>query len=267
MTRRELLASALAAAIARADSGAALLHVAAINDEIGLQLEETIAFAKQYGIQWLEMRSAQIPKKKQYCEGLPDAALRELKKQLSDNGLTVSVLDTSLLKFTLPGPVSVKKEDFYVRYFAELGMNDDTLYRNRLDMLKRAIAVAQTLGARDIRIFAFWRVQDPKPIFQRIAGILAEMADIAQKEQSRLLIENETATNVCTSAETAEMMSAVSSPALGINWDPQNAIALEPVPFPGGYAMLPKDRIGNVHVKAEGLLGPKHPLAWGALMH
>ena len=256
----------LAAATARADSTSNISHLSAINDEVGLTPAETYAFAKQYGIQWLEMRGAQVPKKRTYCETLSDAALRELKKQLDDNGVRVSVLDTSLLKFTLPGTVSVKHEDFYIKYFADLGLTDEKLYRDRIDMLKRAIAAAHALDTGNLRIFAFWRVQDPAPLFPRIAEILSEMAEVAQKEKVRLLIENETATNICTSAETVDILGRIRSPALGLNWDPQNAIALEPDQFPAAYAKLPKDRIGNVHVKAEGLLGPKHPLDWGAIM-
>jgi len=267
MTRRELFAAALAAAVARGDSGSNVSHLAAINDEIGLTPEETISFAKQYGIQWLEMRGAQVPKKLQYCETTPESALRDTRKRLSDAGIRVSALDSSLLKFTLPGTVSAKREDFYVRYFAELGLNDESLFRDRSEMLKRTIASAHALGTQNIRIFSFWRVEDPTPLYPRIADILAEMAEIARKEKCRLVIENETSTNVATSAETAEIMRLVPSPGLGLNWDPQNSVALEPVPFPDGYAKLPKDRIANVHVKAEGLLGPKHPLDWGAIMH
>ncbi|HYL77489.1 MAG TPA: sugar phosphate isomerase/epimerase family protein [Bryobacteraceae bacterium] len=266
LTRRELLAAALATALARA-AASKTSQLAAINDEIGLTPEETTAFAKKYGVQWLEMRGAQIPKKLQYYENLSDATLRETKKRLADEGLRVSVLDSSLLKFTLPGTVAVQKEDFYVRYFAELGLDDATLYRTRLDMLKRTIAAAHALGTRDIRIFSCWRVADPAALYPRISEILAEFAEVAGKENCRLLIENETSTNVATSGETAEMMRLVPSPALGINWDPQNSVALEPLPFPDGYSKLPKARIANVHVKAEGLFGPKHPLDWGAIMH
>jgi len=262
-----MFATILAATAARAATSSKTSQLAAINDEIGLTPEETTAFAKQYGLQWLEMRGAQIPKKLQYYENLPEATLRETRKRLADDGLRISVLDSSLLKFTLPGTVAVNKEDFYVRYFAELGLDDATLYRNRLDMLKRAIAAAQALGTHDIRIFSCWRVAEPAMLYPRISEILAEFAEIARRENCRLLIENETSTNVATSAETAEMLRLVPSTALAINWDPQNSVALEPVPFPDGYAKLPKARIANVHVKAEGLLGPKHPLDWGGIMH
>jgi len=267
MTRRELLAALVAATAARADSGAKMSHISAINDEIGLTFDETVAFAKQYGIQWVELRSAQVPGKLRYCETLAGADLRDFRKRLDDSGLRASVLDSSLLKSVLPGTVSEKREDFYVRYFAEMGLDDAALFRNRLDMLKRTIDVAHGLGTREIRVFSFWRVTDPTPHFPKIADVLAEMADIAAKENCRLLIENEGSCNVATSAETAEILRLVPSKGLGLNYDPQNSMPIEAQPFPEGYAKLPKNRIGNVHVKAEGLFGPKRPLDWGAIMH
>lgn len=266
MTRRELLAAALAASVVRAADGSKVSHLAAINDEVGLTPDEALAFAKQYGLQWLEMRAAMIPGKHEYYETRPLASLKETRKRLADNGIRVSVLDSSLLKFTLPGTVSTKKEDFYVKYFAELGLDDAALYRTRMDMLKHSIEAAHALDTRDIRVFSGWRVADPASVVARVAEILAEMADVAKNANCRLLIENEGSCNVATSDETVEMMRLVPSAGLGLNWDPQNGMALEPVPFPAGYAKLPKARIGNVHVKAEGLFGPKRPLAWGAIM-
>jgi sugar phosphate isomerase/epimerase len=267
MTRRELLAAALTATMVRAAGESKVSHLAAINDEVGLTPVEALAFAKQYGLQWLEMRAAMIPGKHAYYETQPASSLKETRKLLADNGIRVSVLDSSLLKFTLPGTVSTKKEDFYVKYFAEAGLDDAALYRTRIDMLKRSIESAHALDTRDIRVFSCWRVAEPASIVPRIAEILAEMADVARQANCRLLIENEGSCNVATSDETVEIMRLVPSPGLGLNWDPQNGMALEPVPFPGGYAKLPKSRIGNVHVKAEGLFGPKHPLDWGPIMH
>ena len=257
----------MAAAAARAASGSHTSQLAAINDEIGPTLDESISFAKQYGIQWFEMRSAQTPGKTQYCETLSSPALRELKKRLDDNGLRISVLDTSVLKCALPGTTPVKREDFYVRYFAELGLNDDDLYRKRFEMLKRGIDVAHALGTRDVRVFSFWRVEDPKQVVPRVAEHLNELAEAARKEDGRMLLEDETSTNVATSDETAEMFRLVPSSGLALNWDPSNSAALEGSPFPDGYAKLPKNRIANVHIHAEGLLGPKQPLDWAGIFH
>jgi len=258
MTRRELLASALAASIARGDAGSKVSHLSAINDEIGLTRPETIAFAKQYGIQWLEMRSAQIPKKLQYCETLPESELREMSKQLADNGLRVSVLDTSVLKFPLPGTVAVKREDFYDRYFAKLGLSQEALFRGRLDMLKRTLAAAHALGANNVRIFAFWRVAEPAKVFPRIAEHLAELAEIAQVGNFKLLIENEASQNAGTSAETAKLLKLLPSN-VGINWDSLNGLGLGEKPFPDGYNALHNDRVWSVHIKGKSLLDyPEH---------
>src|SRR5258708_12454042 len=112
MTRRELLASAMAAAIARGDTTSKTSHLAAINDEIGLTPQETIAFAKQYGIQWIEMRASTMADQPQYCEMLPQSACRELRTMLSDSGLSVTVLHTSLLKCALPVTVPLQREHF-----------------------------------------------------------------------------------------------------------------------------------------------------------
>jgi len=267
MTRRELLASAMAVAIARGDTNSKTSHLAVINDEVGLTPQESIAFAKQYGIQWVELRASQMLNQPQYCEMLTPSACRELRKLLNDNGLAVTVLDSSLLKCALPGTVVVKREDFYVKYFAKLGLTDEMLFRDRLDLLKRAMDTAHALGTTNIRIFGFWRVQEPAQVLPRIADVISEMIEVVRKDGCRLLLENESSTCVGTSAETAELFGRVLSPNLELNWDPQNSAALNDVPFPEGYAKLPKNRIANVHVKAEGLFGPKKPLDWGAIMH
>src|SRR5882672_6489337 len=177
MTRRELLASAMAVAIARGDTASKTSHLAVINDEVGLTTLESIAFAKQYGIQWVELRAAHIPNQPEYCEMLPESALRDLKKSLSDNGLSVTVLDSSLLKCALPGTVAVKREDFYVKYFAKLGLTDEMLFRDRMDLMKRAMDAAHILGTPNIRIFGFWRVEEPSKVLSRVADVVSEMSD------------------------------------------------------------------------------------------
>ena len=57
-----------------------------INDEAGMTRDETFAFAKEFGLSALELRSAQKPKL-EYVEALPDAELKGLGRQLADRGL------------------------------------------------------------------------------------------------------------------------------------------------------------------------------------
>jgi sugar phosphate isomerase/epimerase len=46
-----------------------------------------------------------------------------------------------------------------------------------------------------------------------------------------------------------------------LNWDPGNAEALRATPFPDGYALLPKSRIGHCHVK-DVVLKPDNKYEW-----
>jgi len=45
------------------------------------------------------------------------------------------------------------------------------------------------------------------------------------------------------------VLGAVPSPSFMLNWDPANAAASGEVPYPDGYRLLPKDRIGHCHCK------------------
>src|SRR5262249_58578511 len=64
-----------------------------------------------------------------------------------------------------------------------------------------------------------------------------------------LVLENEYACNTATGSEAARLLAAIPEPALQITWDPGNAQWRDESPFPGGYARLPKARIGHVHCK------------------
>ena len=108
-----------------------------------------------------------------------------------------------------------------------------------------------------VRVFTFSRVAEPEQLMPRIAGILEEMATIADKAGIKLLIENEGSCNVCLSSELAQIAKLLPSKAIGINWDPVNELNRQSPPFPDGYALLPKERVLNVQMKARALvIGP-----------
>jgi sugar phosphate isomerase/epimerase len=49
---------------------------------------------------------------------------------------------------------------------------------------------------------------------------------------------------------------------VGVNWDVTNGLAFKETPFPGGYKLLPPNRIGNVHMKGRSLLDYPERLDW-----
>jgi sugar phosphate isomerase/epimerase len=124
------------------------------------------------------------------------------------------------------------------------------------EVLERAIARAKDFGTDKVRIFSFLRVAEPKTVFDRVAKELEKTAEIAERKGIRLVLENEFSCNVATGSESAAMLQAVKSPALGLNWDPGNAFAAEETPYPDGYTPLDKSRIWHMHLK-DALRGTK----------
>jgi sugar phosphate isomerase/epimerase len=55
--------------------------------------------------------------------------------------------------------------------------------------------------------------------------------------------------NTGTGEEAAATLAAVPNGNFMLNWDPGNAAALGSTPYPNGYDLLPKDRIGHCHCK------------------
>jgi L-ribulose-5-phosphate 3-epimerase len=55
--------------------------------------------------------------------------------------------------------------------------------------------------------------------------------------------------NTATGEEAAAVLNAIPTRNFMLNWDPGNAAAIGSVPYPEGYRLLPKKRIGHCHCK------------------
>jgi sugar phosphate isomerase/epimerase len=244
-------------------------RISAITDEIGLTTDESIAFAHQFGMQFVEIRNP--PKnesngKKEYFT-LTEAEIKADAVRFANEGLKVSFINTSLLKFGWPGSEPVRRRTEEPAAREKRLASEQARWDNRLEDLKKAIHCAQIMGCDKLRVFAGARVQDPKTMYSRIAETIGgEMAAVAEKEKVYLLIENEGSQNVATSAELADIFKLIPSKWVGMNWDPHNAYGKE-TSYPDGYALLPKKRILNVQVKGKGVM-PASPEKedWKAIM-
>ena len=165
----------------------------------------------------------------------------------------------------MPGtePVRFRNETPEAR--AKRIARDQAQFDRRMEDLARAIRAAQILGTDKVRIFTFTRVAEPIKLLPRIAEILEPMVALAEKENVYLLVENEGSCNVATCAELAALMKLIPSRHLGINWDALNGTAFQETPFPDGYNLLPKERIGNVHIKGRSVLPGPQWLDWAAI--
>ena len=263
LSRRQLLSTTLLGGAAVASSlqaGVKAIHrdrLSAITDEIGRSPEQSMAFCKQYGLKWVELRG--VPKadgarSREYFK-LPESDLKQAARELADAGLGVSFLNTSMLKFWLPGtePENPRTKQ------------DPTRFERMREELAQAANAAHILGTDKVRIFTFWRVKDPGSIMSRVSELVDQMAELAAKEKIRLLVENESACNVGSAAELAALMKLVKSKQVGINWDPLNAEHSKEVAFPDGYRLLPASRIWNVQIKGKSILPGTEWMDWAAI--
>jgi sugar phosphate isomerase/epimerase len=257
MTRRELLAAAGAACALplRARTHWDRTRISAITDEIGLTTNEAIQFAHDYGLKNVEIRNP--PKneptaKKEYF-ALTEPEIKADATRFTNEGLKVSFVNTSLLKFTWPGMEAARKRQEEPAAREKRIEAEKVRFERRIDDLKSAIRCAQIMGCDKLRVFTGTRVTEPDKIFERVAEIIGSMASVAEREKIYLLVENEGSQNVATAKELADVMKLIPSKWVGLNWDPHNAYGKE-TSYPDGYELLPKKRILNVQVKGKGVM-------------
>ena len=79
------------------------------------------------------------------------------------------------------------------------------------------------------------------------------------------MVAREMSCNTASGAEAAKVLSAVQSPHLMLNWDPGNAATREEKPYPDGYNLLPKNRIGHCHCKDAAKKASGEGYEWAAM--
>jgi len=260
--RREFFYLPVTALCAGSVQAVDITRISAISDEVGRSPEEAIAFAKKYGLKWLELRG--VPGGRVSYPYLSDAEIKDAKKQLDDNGIGVSFLDAGLYKISLPGTTPVRRTPESPEARKKREERDLAAFERRMEDLKRAIHAAHLLGVDKVRVFAFSRVEDPMALMPRIAETLAPLVEYAAQEKVYLLLENEGSCNVATCAEMAALAQRIPSPWFGLNWDTLNGGSRE-IAFPDGYNLLPKHRIMNVHIKGRAVLDGPQKQDWVAI--
>lgn len=256
MLRRTFLLSSLAAPALYAGRRIDWSRLSLLTDEIAKSPSDSIAFCKQYGVKWVELRG--VPGGGGTYAFLEESKVREAAKELKEAGLKVSFLNTPMLKFTMPGTEAARRRTETPEQRAKREDREKRQFDQRLEDLNKAIRAAHIFNVDAVRVFTFSRVADPAAILPKVAPVLDEMVAIAEKEGIRLLVENEASCNVATSSELKAICDLVPRKGFGINWDPVNAMGFKEKAWPDGYRELPVKRLGNVQMKARALvIGPE----------
>jgi L-ribulose-5-phosphate 3-epimerase len=231
-TRRELLAGAAAALLARRLEALPLsgIKLGITTDEIDDDVLTAAKFLREHGLKWAEVRNIWGP----YNTSQPMEKVREAMKVLDGNGIKVSIEGTGFFKIPLPpeGPEGQSKID------AQWKLLDASLER------------AKAFGTDKLRIFTFMlgKGEEPSPrSYARIDELLREAARRAKG--FRLAVENIGGGHVWSGAQAGELLKRVKEDNVGITWDPNNAAESGEQSFPDGYRKMDPARIFHVHLR------------------
>jgi L-ribulose-5-phosphate 3-epimerase len=215
-------------------------RIAVINDEITQDFGRACEVAsKEFAMDWIELRGMW----NKNVLKLDAKEIEEARSILGKYQLRVTDIASPLFKVDWPGApqskFSPKRDQF----------NADFTFEQQDEVLDRSIELAKVFGTDRVRLFDFWRLDDQAPYRAAMNEKLREAAEKAAKKNIILILENEPACNTATAAEAAKVLAEVTSRNLMLNWDPGNAAERGEKPFPDGYDLLPKERIGHCHCK------------------
>jgi L-ribulose-5-phosphate 3-epimerase len=215
-------------------------RIAVINDEVTQDFDHACSvISRDFGLEWIELRAMW----NKNIVNLDAKEVDDARRILEKYKLRVTDLASPLFKTDWPG---APKSQFSPKT-PQFGA--DFTYEQQDDVLDRSIALAKAFQTERIRCFDFWRLDDQAPYRAAMNERLLAAAKKAEDKGVILLLENEPACNTSTAAEAAKILPALNSPALMLNWDPGNAASRGEVPYPNGYDLLPKNRIGHCHCK------------------
>jgi sugar phosphate isomerase/epimerase len=229
MTRRAFLGTALLAL-----PGPTALRAAArfqpltrrlgiITDEISEDFEQALEFIAQYSLPYCELRELW----EKNIMNLSQAELMRAKQMLQKRRLRVSAIASPLFKYNLPEmPAREEKRDTFRATFTDQDTDD---------LLRRVFEIGRLFGTKLIRIFSYWRVDEPERAYPYVRERLRQAAARAARQGMILALENEPACNVGTGKELGRIIRDINSPHLRGTWDPGNAVTLGEVPYPDGY--------------------------------
>ena len=232
----------------------ATFKLSVFTDEITTDFGHALEVAaKEFGLGYVELRVMWGKN----IMSLDDKEIAEARRLLERYKLRVSSIAGPLFKVGWPGaPVS--------KFSQRDKFGADFTFEQQPEVLERGLELTHVFNTDHLRCFDFWRLDDPKPHRAAMDDELRKAAEKAGKRGVTLVMENEYACNTATAAEAARTLDAVRVSSFKLNWDPGNSAFRNETPYPDGYNLLPKARIGHVHCK-DVERKPDGTFAWMAM--
>ena len=245
LTRRDFLGAALLAApawgLSLAPGHAAPrplpFKLGVITDEISENLDEALDFLTAQSLSYCEVREMWDKN----IMNLSPQELARAKHAIQKHHLRVSDIASPLFKYNLPEMPAQKNEkrDTFRATFTD---------QDTEDLLRRASELAHFFDTQLIRIFSYWRVEEPEKAYPHVRDRLARVGGCCREEQGhsrareRAHVQRGNGKGTRPDGEGDQL--AVSARL----WDPGNATVLGEVPYPDGYREVRGD-FAHMHVK------------------
>ncbi len=213
------------------------MRLAAITDEISMDLDVALGVMSEFGCDGAELRTIWDVN----IADLGEDQLTQAKRLLDSYGIPVCCIASPAYKCDLPG--------FESSNTGPMHQASARPYGEHLDLVKHCCSVASKFDTRLVRIFSFWDIGVfDDNVLEAIAAAISDGVKYAEDYGYTLLMENEAACIVKTGCELARLIERVGSPALRAVWDPGNAYLAGETPYPDGYEAV-RDYCAHVHVK------------------
>lgn len=198
------------------------IKLAFITDEATQDLKEAIVFAKEYGMEGVELRSVEDTP----IDRIPAEKLKMYKQWLDEAGLQVCNLASSFFK-CLPHEAS-----------------------GELEKLRRLCDAADILECDTIRGFVFFAGEKGPEVTDEMVELFTPAVNLLKERGKQLLIEADPSVNTTNHASVADFLKRLNADVVGAIYDPGNDIydLYREVPYPNGYEAV-KPYIRHVHIK------------------
>ncbi len=204
-------------------------RISVINDEISQDFERACSVASEFGVKWIELRAMW----NKNVLDLDPHEISECKRLLKKHDLRVTDIASPLFKVDWPGAPKSKFSPKQDQFNAHFGFDQQD------QVIEKSIELAKSFETDRVRCFDFWRLDDIKSHRAEMNEKLRQAAEKAGKPGITLVLENEAACNTGTGKEAAEVLAAVQTSSLMLNWDPGNAATLGE--WVGQFKALKKD--------------------------
>jgi sugar phosphate isomerase/epimerase len=209
-----------------------------ITDELTEDFEKALDFISSQSLAYCEVRDLW----QKNVVKLSQEELDRAKQLIERHRLKVSEIASPIFKYHLPGMPSPHPN------LSDTFMAADLTDKDTENLLRRVFKLARFFGTSKVRIFSYWRVEEPEKAYPYVRERLAKAAALAAQNNITLLLENEHECNIGTGKELGRMLRKINSPHLRGMWDPCNAVSLGEVPYPDGYRQV-RGLFLHMHIK------------------